>query len=88
MGQPHSGLPILGILALALAPFFLPFALILSAPGLPSQTPAPVSGPQRPLDPGSLQISRRKMTRTKGSDAARSFSTSSSRSDILLLSEM
>ena len=54
MGQPHSGLPILGILALALAPFFLPFALILSAPGLPSQTPAPVSGPQRPLDPGSL----------------------------------
>ena len=30
----------------------------------------------------------RKMTRTKGSDAARSFSTSSSRSDILLLSEM
>ena len=55
MGQPHSGLPILGILALALAPFFLPFALILSAPGLPSQTPAPVSGPQRPLDPGSLQ---------------------------------
>ena len=36
-------------------PFFLPFALILSAPGLPSQTPAPVSGPQRPLDPGSLQ---------------------------------
>ena len=58
MGQPHSGLPILGILALALAPFFLPFALILSAPGLPSQTPAPVSGPQRPLDPGSLHPPR------------------------------
>ena len=34
--KPHSGLPILGILALTLAPFFLPFALILSAPGLPS----------------------------------------------------
>ena len=31
---------------------------------------------------------RLKMTLTKGSDAARSFSTSSSRSDILLLSEM
>ena len=36
----------------------------------------------------NVSISRRKMTRTKGSDAARSFSTSSSRSDILLLSEM
>ena len=36
----------------------------------------------------NVSISRRKMTRTKGSDAARSFSTSSSRGDILLLSEM
>ena len=36
----------------------------------------------------NVSISRRKMTRTKGSDAARSFSTSSSRSDLLLLGEM
>ena len=39
----------------------------------------------------NVSISRQKMTRTKGgkgSDAARSFSTSSSRSDLLLPSEM